>query len=105
MLLITDSQGTPLACSDPISGNHNDAHDLVKTVSGMIQDIQASDIRTDGLFLNADAGFDTKEFRSYCIENDIIDDIDQNKQNGNQDDNLLDELLCKCRFVVEITNA
>lgn len=105
MLIITDSQGTPLACSDPISGNHNDAHDLVKTVGRMMQDIQASDIRTDGLFLNADAGFDTKEFRSYCNENDIIDNIDQNKRNGNKDDNLLDTLLYKCRFVVERTNA
>ena len=28
MLIITDSQGIPLACSEPISGNHNDAYNL-----------------------------------------------------------------------------
>jgi len=105
MLIITDSQGIPLSCSNPIAGNHNDAHDLVKTVDKMILNIQESDIQTDWLFLNADAGFDTTEFRSYCFENDIIDNIDQNKRNGNQSDHLFDSLLYKCRFVVERTNA
>jgi len=83
MLIITDSQGIPLTCSNPIAGNHNDAHDLVKTVDKMILNIQESNIRTNWLFLNTDAGFDTKKFRSYCFENDIIDNIDQNKRNGN----------------------
>ena len=40
MLIITDNQGVPLSCSNPISGNHNDAHDLVKTVDKMILNIQ-----------------------------------------------------------------
>lgn len=105
MLIITDSKGTPLSCSDPIAGNHNDAHDLVKTFDKMVLDIQKSDIQTKGLFLNADAGFDTTEFRSYCFKNDIIDNIDQNKRNGNQGEYLFDSLLYKCRFVVERTNA
>jgi len=105
MLIITDSQGIPLSCSNPIAGNHNDAHDLVKTVKNMMLKIQESDIQTNWLFLNADAGFDTAEFRSYCFENDIIDNIDQNKRNGNQSDHLFDPLLYKCRFVVERTNA
>jgi len=52
MLIITDNKGIPLSCSDPIAGNHNDAHDLVKTVDKMILNIQKSDILTDGLFLN-----------------------------------------------------
>lgn len=105
MLIITDNKGIPLSCSDPIAGNHNDAHDLVKTVDKMILNIQKSDILTDGLFLNADAGFDTMEFRSYCFRNDIIDNIDQNKRNGHQGNYVFDALLYKCRFVVERTNA
>ena len=36
MLIITDSQGIPLACSNPNAGNHNDAHYLVKTVDKMM---------------------------------------------------------------------
>lgn len=105
MLIITDNQGIPLSCSDPIAGNHNDAHDLVDTVDKMILDIQKSDILTDGLFLNADAGFDTTEFRSYCFRNEIIDNIDQNNRNGHQGEYIFDTLLYKCRFVVERTNA
>ena len=105
MLIITDSQGIPLACSDPISGNHNDAYNLVETVDDMIADLQASGINTKGLFLNADAGFDNKEFRIYCFKNDIIDNIDKNKRNGEECESIFDELLYKQRFVIERTNA
>ncbi len=106
MLIITDNQGIPLSCSDPIAGNHNDAHDLVKTVDKMILNIQKSDILTEGLFLNADAGFDTTQFRSYCFRNEVIDNIDRNKRNGHPGgDYIFDSLLYKCRFVVERTNA
>jgi len=41
-----------------------------------------ADIPVDSLFLNADAGFDTTEFRSYCYANEIFDNIDKNKRNG-----------------------
>jgi transposase len=105
MLIVTDSQGIPLSCSNPVAGNHNDAHDLVKTFDKMILNIQESNIRVDGLFLNADAGFDTTEFRSFCFVNEIVDNIDQNQRNGNQSDHLFDTLLYKRRFVVERTNA
>ncbi len=105
MLILTDSQGIPLACSEPTSGNHNDAYELEKTVDKMLSNIQSSNINTDGLFLNADAGFDTEGFRGFCYKNDIIDNIDKNKRNGNENGHLFDELLYKCRFVVERTNA
>jgi len=105
MLILTDNQGIPLACSEPIEGNHNDAFNLVQTVETMVADIQTSSIKIDGLFLNADAGFDTEDFRRYCYKNDIIGNIDQNKRNGTENEYLFDELLYKCRFVVERTNA
>mgnify|MGYP001996098578 CR=1 FL=1 len=105
MLILTDRKGTPLACSEPISGNHNDAYNLVETVDQMLEDIQSSNIRTEGLFLNADAGFDTKEFRISCFKNDIIDNIDKNKRNGEESESIFDELLYKHRFVIERTNA
>ena len=105
LLILTDNQGIPLACSDPIGGNHNDAFNLVQTVKKMVANIQVSSIKTDGLFLNADAGFDTEVFRNYCYENDIIGNIDQNERNGAENVYLFDDLLYKCRFVVERTNA
>lgn len=105
MLILTDNQGIPLTCSDPIAGNHNDAFNLVPTVQKMITELEASEIRTDGLFLNADSGFDTEEFRGYCSEVDIEGNIDRNKRNGVLGEYLFDDLLYKCRFVVERTNA
>ncbi len=77
MLILTDNQGFPLTCSDPIEGNHNDAFNLVPTVQKIITVLETSNICTDGLFLNADAGFDTEEFRGYCSEVEIMGNIDQ----------------------------
>lgn len=105
MLILADSRGTPVACSEPISGNHNDAYNLETTVEEMLKDIRASQISTERLFLNADAGFDTNGFREFCIANDITPNIDVNKRNGGEKDYLFDDLLYKCRFVVERTNA
>jgi len=105
MLILTDNRGTPLACSDPIPGNHNDTYKLVKNVDDMLNNISASSILTEGLFLNADAGFDTKEFRTYCSGHDIIANIDHNKRNSSNNDNVFDPLLYKSRFVIERTNA
>jgi len=105
MLIITDSKGIPLACSDPIAGNHNDAFELVKNVDKMLNNIRLSNISTEGIFLNADAGFDTTEFRASCFKNGIIDNIDKNKRNGGENESIFDKLLYKQRFVIERTNA
>lgn len=105
MLILTDSKGTPLAASEPIAGNHNDAYELSGHLRKMLDDIDKSDISTAGLFLNADARFDTKDFREYCLSKDIIGNIAINPRNGNYEENLFDELLYKCRFVIERTNA
>lgn len=105
MLIITDARGTPLCCSNPISGEHNDAYQLVETVTQMVSELNASQIRTDGLFLNADAGFDVANFRNYCHQNEIIGNIDFNPRNGTPEQSIFDDLLYKNRFVIERTNA
>jgi len=38
------------------------------------------------------------------VKNDIIDNIDINKRNGSDKEYLFDELLYKCRFVIERFN-
>lgn len=57
------------------------------------------------MFLNADAEFDVKDFRVYCYQQEIVENIDQNLRNGDVEERLFDEVLYKCRFVVERTNA
>lgn len=105
MLIITDNQGVPIACSEPVAGNHNDAYKLAQATESMIQSVTSSSISTDGLFLNADAGFDNTDFRNICLRNGITANVCANKRNGQQMEHLFDEMLYKCRFVVERTNA
>lgn len=106
MLILSDKNGIPIACSNPIAGNHNDAYNLVSNFEKMQKHLASSNIRIDGLFLNADAGFDTKEFRNHCYKIDIIGNIDNNNRNGEKSDaTLFDELLYKERFTIERTNA
>ncbi len=107
MLIFTDAQGMPLSCSEAIAGNHNDAYDLENNIEKMLRLLQQAKINTEGLFLNADAGFDTSSFRRFCYKNDIFDNIDMNKRNGYYKESytVFDELLYKTRFVVERTNA
>jgi hypothetical protein len=64
-------------------------------------------ISLDGLFVNADSGFDCKEFREICLREGIFLNVDFNYRNGGNDDEdyLLDELLYKERFIIERTNA
>ena len=106
-LFLTDKQGIPLAMSEPISGNHNDLFNIEIFFTKILADLINSKIEIKGLFLNADAGFDSEGFRQLCFSNDIIANIDFNKRNSKSIDNqpLLDPELYKERFSVERTNA
>ena len=105
MLILSDSRGIPISCSEPRARNHNHAYNLSNNVNLMLNRLKISKINTDGLFLNADAGFDTKQFRHFCFQKDIIANICKNNRNGNQKEVVFDEKLYKRRFVIERTNA
>lgn len=108
MLFLTDKNGIPLACSQPVSGNHNDLFEIKKTVSKMIEDIESIAINTSGIFLNADAGFDSKELKEFFDSKEIIHNIDHNKRRSTKDKEqtyVFDNLLYTNRFVVEQVNA
>ena len=106
-LFLTDTQGLPLAMSDPIEGNHNDLFNIEIFFTKILEDLKESAIKINDLFLNADAGFDSEGFRELCFSNDIIANIDFNKRNSKNTDNqpLKDDQLYKERFSVERTNA
>lgn len=108
MLFLTDRQGIPLACSDPMSGQHNDLFDISKTVSKILITLKQAQIEIDGLFLNGDAGFDAKNLRRICGQHGIFPNLAINKRNASKQDQLdylFDPELYKERFVVERTNA
>jgi len=86
--------------SKPISGNHNDLFEIEKFFVKILEDIEQSKIKINGLLLNADAGFDSQAFRDLCFSKGIIANIDFKKRNSKNTDNqsLLDDLLYKERF-------
>jgi len=106
-LFLTDRQGLPLAMSEPVSGNHNDLFDIEVQFEVVTATLDRADIKTQGLFLNADAGFDSKDFRSACARRDINANICFNKRNGSVDDRdeYFDQGLYDQRYAVERTNA
>lgn len=106
-LFLTDKKGLPLAMSVPVAGNHNDLFKIEKVFPQMLSDLEQMNINVDGLFMNADTGFDSESFRQVCEKNRIIANIDFNRRNSKTYDyeHLLDELLYKERFSVERTNA
>lgn len=105
-LYLTDNQGLPIAISSPIAGNHHDLYQIDIHLDELFQTLEKAGISTDGLFINADAGFDSKEFRSKCFEYGIITNTAINPRNGNSDDIVIfDEILYEQRYTIERTNA
>ena len=66
MLFLTDKNGIPLACSQPIAGNHHDLFEIKNNFDFIRQLLAKSGIPAEGLVINADAGFDSRTFRDYC---------------------------------------
>jgi len=105
-IYLTDRQGIPLAMSSPVAGNHHDLYNIESVLKDIINTLKSSNISTDGLFLNADAGFDSDNLRIICEKEGIICNIDENKRNSNNDrDVLVDHELYKLRYSIERTNA
>lgn len=105
-LYLTDRQGLPLAMSEPMAGNHNDIFNIEVQFEVVTATLETAGIPVEGLFLNADAGFDSKDFRELCAKKEINGNICFNKRNGNIDrDEYFDQELYDQRYAVERTNA
>ena len=106
-LYLTDRQGLPLAMSEPISGNHHDLHNIEVQFEVVTATLEQAEIPVEGLFLNADAGFDSKSFRESCDKKEINANVCFNKRNGNKQDReeYFDQDLYDERYAVERTNA
>jgi len=106
-LYLTERQGLPLALSSPVSGNHHDLYNIDIALNDMFDTVSKASILLDGLFANADSGFDSKDFREGCLEKGIFSNVAFNYRNGNNNDEiyLLDELLYEERYSIERTNA
>ncbi|WP_407494311.1 hypothetical protein [Elizabethkingia anophelis] len=84
-LYFADRQGLPLAMSKLISDNH---YDIELHYDEIINTLQHVTVSIDGLFMNADAGFDAKNLCRICQQKRIIANIVQNKRNSDMDNEL-----------------
>lgn len=72
----------------------------------LFQTLEKANISTNGLFVNADAGFDSKEFSSKCFEYGTIPNTAINPRKGNSDEMIIcDEMLYEQRYTIERANA
>lgn len=66
-----DRQRIPLAMSKPIAGNHNDLYDIEIQAEVVTATLEKVSIPVAGLFMNADADINPKDFGNSCGEKEI----------------------------------
>lgn len=106
-LWLTDASGLVVGFTLPIAGNHHDITDIENRMNYLVGQLACSGIRVDGLFVNADAGFDSDAFRQVCERLGIELNAPRNYRGAKQidDDTYFDELMYEQRYAVERTNA
>ncbi|MEM6846076.1 MAG: transposase [Bacteroidota bacterium] len=106
-LWLTDANGLVVGFTLPVAGNHHDVTDIERRMDYLVEQLARSGIRVDGLFINADAGFDSEAFRHACYRLGIELNVPRNYRVASQidDDTYFDELMYEQRYAVERTNA
>ena len=106
-LFLCDNQGQPLSMATPQSGQHHDAYEMEVLFEELCTLVNEAGIDLNGVFMNADSGFDTAALPQQCSQKGIEANIDRNErsQKCQQQYRYFDELLYKRRFVIERMNA
>ncbi len=104
LLFVCDNQGQMLACSEALSGEHHDSYQLGVVFGQLTGLLKQAGLAVEGLFLNADAGFDTDDFRQHCYRQGIQANI---ARNGRRQEGALyfDEQLYQRRLLIEQSHA
>lgn len=107
-LFLADNTGQPLACATPQAGNHHDVFAIEHLFDELCRVLEEAQLALEGLFLNADRGFDTTALRQVCFARDIEANIARTPRAGRRpttDEPYFDEELYRRRVVIEHTNA
>lgn len=108
-LILSDNKGLPLVIGKPQKGNHNDLYNINKIFDEMMQLLEEAGISMEGVFMNADAGFDSASFKKNCASKDIVLNVKDNprrtKTTANSTTCFDDKLYDENRYKVEQTNA
>ena len=97
-IFLCDNKGQMIAMGSPKAGNHNDLYEIEEVLKEILALLEEAGIEHKGLFLNADAGFDSKSLREFLESKEIIANIKPNPRNGKQPDVYFDEKLQKNRY-------
>lgn len=109
ILPVTDRNGFIIACTDIISGNHNDAWQLSDHLKSAFKFLKRLGIPIAHSFFNADAAFDTRAARKTCFNHSLIPNIAFNPRNRSRpkrgQKRLFNPLVYELRFAAERTFA
>ena len=105
--------GVILGMSTPQEGQHHDLFEIQTLFNEICAILKKANINLDGLFLNADPGFDSQAFRDACESENIIPNVKPNPRNSVEKEpklspigtTIFDEELYKDRSVIEHSNA
>jgi transposase len=112
-LFVSDNQGVILAMSTPQEGQHHDLYQIQELFNEICELLKQAGIDLNGLFLNADPGFDSRDFRQACQAKGIFPNVKPNPRNSSKKKDepyqngthIFDEQLYKDRSVIEHSNA
>jgi transposase len=113
-LFISDNQGVILGMSTPQEGQHHDLFEIQTLFKEICELLKKAHINLNGLFLNADPGFDGENFYKACEIENIVANVKPNPRNESEEQRLepyqsgnhiFDEELYKDRSVIEHSNA
>lgn len=108
LLFLADNTGQPLACATPQTGNHHDLFAIEASFGEWCALLEEAQISLDGLFRNADSGFDASVLREDCFRRGIEANIAQNPRSGKNEEapgHYFDDELYRQRMAIERTNA
>jgi hypothetical protein len=84
-----------------VTGNHHDLYRTEKSLDELFTTLAMAGISLDGLFINADSGFDSQEFLNICSKHGIITNMDFNPRNGEAYENrLLETMPCNTKDAI-----
>lgn len=108
-LWLVDANGLVVSYVSPYAGNRNDLYKIELHVEALIGDLKLKGINPDGIFINADTGFDALCLRHLCERFGIhLNAPFQKRRNLQFVDNYdwhFDEQMYQQRYCVERTNA
>ena len=108
-MIISDNNGLPISIGEPQDGKHNDLFDINQIFGKMVDMLEESSVSLEGVFMNADPGFDSQSFKQKCSEINIEINVKPNtrgaKTNTDAYEYFDEELYDKNRYKVEQSNA